>query len=107
MAQNVVIDPECREEMERLLTQPSQRLIGLVARWQEDTIEIGFAPGKGSVLVELAAPASEDVAAQPVRQAPERVRRKARVDWYGLGVVGLMITSAVVSVMCLLGSIQP
>jgi hypothetical protein len=107
MAQNVVIDPECKEEIERLLTAPSQRLIGLVARWQDDTIEIGFAPGSERVLIELVGLTSDNVAAQPVPVAPRRARRTARVDWYGLGVVLLIITAALAAVTSLLAMVHP
>ena len=44
------------------------------------------------------------VIAPPVPAAARRTRRKARGDWYALGVVLLMISSTVAAVISLLGT---
>jgi hypothetical protein len=96
MAQKVVLDPECEKEREQLRHVPSPRLSGLAAEWKGDTIEIHFTPG------------GEGVAVESIHALPRTngAALKARVDWYQLGVLLLILSSAVAAAIRLLGS-QP
>lgn len=97
MAQNTHV--ESPTPVASIPDEPAQRPAGFVAEWRGQPVEVHFSPGRQAVAPPAIEAAGKPAAVTPAQAMPHFVRRCVRVDWYALGVVALMITSAVVAVI--------
>jgi len=108
MARHLILEPACEKALERLIQEPSQRLSGLVAEWRSDRIVLDFEHGRQALSPGEAAISGEDVVLIAAPEGARRRRpRKRPVDWYGMGVLTLMLASAAAAMASLLSAVSP
>ena len=108
MVQHLILEPACEKALERLIEEPSKCLSGLVAEWRGNRIVLHFERDMQPLASREVAASGKGVAPIPAQEvAPRHSPRRRPMDWYSLGILSLMLTSAAAAMASLLSAVSP